>query len=253
MSKIDFKNVIKKEDKEYSKWSLLALLFLALFLFLILKNDKVDQKNPIENQPENNLEQVDTELSEDILNNEEPKVEQKEEVKKETQPKSNTPTTNTKEDSAKFSDLIQKGNTAFVNGDNNLAISYYNQALAENNSDKVYVRLFTVYGAQGNWSLAKNAIDTAIILNPSYTDYWVSKIVMLDEKMNYSFSELKKIYDEALGKVDSATKINLVTSFARVAEKRNLYSEAISLWEYAKALYPQNSVMYDAEIQRLRN
>ena len=43
-----------------------------------------------------------------------------------------------------------------------------------------------------------------------------------------------------------------MTQFAGIAENNWQTSEAISVWEYAKHLYPQNNAIYQAEIDRLR-
>ncbi|MEX2052390.1 MAG: tetratricopeptide repeat protein [Candidatus Paceibacterota bacterium] len=154
---------------------------------------------------------------------------------------------------AKFDLALKQGSEAFLAGNYAQAIVYYNQALTYKNSDVVYIRIFTVYNVQGNIAEAIKAIDTAIKLNPKYTDYWNTKIAYLDEKTSASYAELKVVYTAGLAKVDPKTKINLVTSFARVSETNGQITDAISLWEYAKNLYPQNSALYQAEIDRLKS
>jgi tetratricopeptide (TPR) repeat protein len=148
----------------------------------------------------------------------------------------------------RFNEALQKARTAFIKQDYRTAISKYNLALTYKNSDIGYAGLFATYGAQNDWIKAQSAIDNAIKINPSYTDYWNSKLDMLDEKMGYSFTSLKEVYDEALSKVDSRTKINLVTHFARIAENNNEKEEAIKLWQYAIKLNPNNTDIYQAEI-----
>ena len=79
----------------------------------------------------------------------------------------------------KFDLALKNGQDAFLAGNYAQAIVYYNQALTYKNSDVVYVRLHTTYNIQGNTVEAIKAIDTAIKLNPKYTDYWNTKIVFI--------------------------------------------------------------------------
>ncbi len=153
---------------------------------------------------------------------------------------------------AKFDTAMSNGNKAFLSGNYSQAIVYYSEALTYNKTDVVHARLFAAYSAQNDTIKAQTAIDTAISLNPKYTDYWNYKLIFMDQKTDASYSDLKKIYTEALSKVDSKNKVNLVTHFAEIAESNGQKSEAISLWEYAKNLYPANTALYQAEIDRLR-
>lgn len=158
----------------------------------------------------------------------------------------------TAEINVKFNTAMANARTAFINKDYPQAIVYYNQALSYNKVDTVYAGLFTAYGAQGDWVKAQSAIDSAIKLKPTFTDYWVSKLTVLDEKTPASYQDLKNVYNEGLLKVNPETKIDLITYFATAAEKNGQISDAISLWTYAKTLYPQNSSIYQAEIDRLQ-
>jgi tetratricopeptide (TPR) repeat protein len=154
--------------------------------------------------------------------------------------------------SAEFDTAMKNGSKAFQAGNYTQAIKYYNEALSYRDSDVVYARLFSIYLAQNNTSKAKAAIDAAIKLNPAYTDYWNSKIGLLDEKTNSSYQDLKNVYNEGLSKVNPKTKINLITYFATIAESNGEISDSISLWQYAQNLYPENRSVYQAEIDRLK-
>ncbi len=152
-----------------------------------------------------------------------------------------------------------KFNTALTNSSNALnardydkAISYLKEALKYRETDLVYVRLFTAYGAKGDVVNAQASIDKAIKINPSFTDYWVSKLEYLDQKTSTSYADLKKIYEEGLTKVDARMKVNLVTSFTVIAENNKDIPFAISLWEKAKELFPENKAIYETEINRLK-
>ena len=129
----------------------------------------------------------------------------------------------------------------------------YNEALSYEKTDTVYSGLFVVFSAQNNIDQARVAIDAAIKLNPLFTQYWKDKLSLLNDKTNVSYQDLKNVYSEGLLKVDPKTKIDLVTYFAGVAERNGQKVDAISLWEYAKNLYPQNSIIYQGEIDRLQN
>jgi tetratricopeptide (TPR) repeat protein len=153
----------------------------------------------------------------------------------------------------KFNTALSNGSTAFNTKDYSKAVTYFNEALSYNKSDVVYVRLFSVYSAQGDWIRALEMINEAIVINPSYTDYWIYKLVAMDEKTNATFGELKTVYNDGLAKVDPKTKINLMTNFARIAENNGEKSEAISVWTEAQKVYPQNQAVYQTEIDRLNS
>ena len=153
---------------------------------------------------------------------------------------------------AKWNTAMTNARTAFGKGEYDASIAYYNEALSYYKTDTGYSGLFVVYSVQNNIDKAKIAIDFAIKLNPLVTEYWNSKLTFLDEKTAVSFADLKRIYEEGLIKVDVRTKINLVTSFARIAENNKENTEAIALWGYAKTVYPANASVYQQEIDRLK-
>lgn len=153
---------------------------------------------------------------------------------------------------AAWSTAMDNARTAFGKGEYDKAISFYKESLNYYKRDSAYSGLFLAYSAQNNVDQARIAIDAAINLNPTFSEHWKSKLSLLNDKTNLSFTDLKKIYEDGLTKVNSATKINLVTFFAVIAENKKEYKEAIAAWEYAKTLYPQNSSVYQAEIERLQ-
>ncbi len=155
-------------------------------------------------------------------------------------------------DKTKFDTLLQNGSKAFMDKNYSLAIKIYNEALVLDDSHIVYIRLYGVYNAQGEIKKAEDVLNKAIAKNPSYTDYWITKLLFLDEKMDMSFADLKMVYDDGMKKVDSRTKVNLVTVFARIAENKNEKQEAIMLWQKAIELHPENKDIYQAEIDRLK-
>ncbi len=153
---------------------------------------------------------------------------------------------------SKFTTAMNNARTAFGKGEYAASIGFYTEALTYKRLDVVYSGMYVTYAAQNDWVNAKIALDTAISINPLYTEYWNWKIDLLDEKTNTSYQDLKNIYNEALLKVDPKTKINLVTHFARIAENNNQKNEAINVWKYAAEIYPENAHVYQSEIDRLQ-
>ncbi|MCM2338837.1 MAG: hypothetical protein NDI62_00045 [Burkholderiales bacterium] len=153
---------------------------------------------------------------------------------------------------AKFNEALKNAREAFVKKEYQKSLDYYNESLKYKNSDISYAGMFSVYSVKGETAKAVEMLDKAIKLNPSYTEYWNWKLIILEEKTSASFADLKKIYEDGLTKVDYKTKVNLVTFFANIAERFNQKEEAISLWTYAQELYPQNKTLYQGEIDRLK-
>ena len=155
------------------------------------------------------------------------------------------------EQQAAFNATMAKASEAFVKGDYNLAVKYYNDALKIVKIDVAYSGLFNAYTALQNWPKALEAINQAIELKSSHTEYWKAKLTLLDERTGVTYTELKAVYGSGLAKSDGRTKINLVTHFANIAEANGEKEEAIALWEYAKTLNPAKSVVYQTEIDRM--
>ena len=189
---------------------------------------------------------------EEVVENTDQKIEEntQELLKEETKiPVQNTVKTPSAKDS--FNIAMTKGNTSFSAKRYEEAAVFFKEALNYKDSDTVYIRLFDVYNAQNNIDEARVYLEKAIQKNPAYTEYRTTKLVFLDEKTNISYLDLKKIYEDALPKVDTRTKVNLVTTFARVAEANKQYGEAAFYFGYAKEIYPANAAIFQAEIDRL--
>lgn len=153
---------------------------------------------------------------------------------------------------AKFNEYLGLASKDFLSQKYDAAIANLNQALKYKNSDLAYVRISSAYGAKGDFVNALNSINKAIELNPSFTDYWNTKLTILDDKMTTSFEGLKAVYEQGLTKVDSRTKPDLVTNFARIAENNQKIDEAIKAFTYAKEIYPDRASIYQIEIDRLK-
>ena len=152
-----------------------------------------------------------------------------------------------------FNTLLIEGGEAFVVADYEKAKEAYEKALTFIDSDIVYMRLFAIYGIEGNTEEALKVINKAIEINDDFADYWTLKLQFLEEKTDTSFIELENIYKAGLLKVNSETKVNLVTIFAGISEKSGEINKAKELWVYAIEINPISTELYQTEINRLEN
>ncbi len=231
----------KKENIKYIK--IILIIVIALLVIFALRKNKNDILQDIDN--------INLEENTEIINEENENGEIDTPVKpvESSNIQINTDTNNKK----LFDESLSSGSAALINKEYNTALTHFNKALTYKDSDLVYARIFSLHSQTKEWNKAIDAINKAINLNPSYTDYWNSKLLVLDEQSNTYFAELKTIYQEGLTKVDPKTKINLITNFARIAENNGEKNEAIALWETAIETYPQSKDIYQKEIDRLKN
>jgi len=152
----------------------------------------------------------------------------------------------------KFNEAMSKASSSFIKGEYNTSIRYYNEALSYKKDDTAYVGLYTVYLTQKNWAKALESINKAIAVSSVYGDYWKLKILVMDEGLKASFSELEKVYTEGLPKVKTEEKINLVTYFADLSAKKGEKSYAINLWQKAVEMNPEAKSIYQKEIDLLK-
>lgn len=212
----------------------------SLFVFILLVIFFTYKKN-INNQSYNIKEEKNTEnIETKVFNIDEEK---------------NTEVQNNKNESQKikiFNDIINEAQEAFIEKNYKIAIDLYNKALDYQKSDTVYSGMFNVYSATGDFFSASKSIDKAIALNPIYPDYYKWKMTLMYEKLNSSFLEIKKIYEQGMSNVSPRAKINLIVHFARIAGDYNQKDEAINLWQEAIKINPVSSDIYQAEIDRLK-
>ncbi len=222
-------NIDIKNNKKAIFSGLVVLMVIILAVFLIINNKKnVDEVETLDNS---SLDTNSVDQNIDNPTNTKPKI--------------------SEADETKFGALMSDGAKAFNAKDYNTAIDFYYRALSIKDSDFVYIRLFDIYNIQKNITKAEEMINLAIKKDPSYTDYWNTKLIFLDEKTSISYQNLKKIYEEGLLKINQKTAINLVTTFARIAESNNQKIDAINLWTKAMQLNPDMKSAYQAEISRL--
>ncbi len=151
----------------------------------------------------------------------------------------------------KFNTLMKEASTFIAKKDYRDAIKKYKDAIKYKNDDTAYGGLYVAYTGMAAWGDAIDALNHAISLRETTTDYWRWKLSLLDEKTETSFADLEAIYKDGLDKVNPDTKVNLVTTFAGIAENNGQISQAISLWKYAITLSPDHQSVYQAEIDRL--
>ncbi len=152
----------------------------------------------------------------------------------------------------KFNTALSNARKAQLNKNYALALAFYIEALEYKKSDIVYADLYTLQLLLNDSIKARQAIMTAIELKPDYTEYWKWLLSLEKERFNMPFADLKKIYDEGYAKSLSATKVNLVTHFARMADNMGIYKESIAYWELAVTLNPGNASAYEAEIESIK-
>jgi tetratricopeptide (TPR) repeat protein len=155
------------------------------------------------------------------------------------------------ENNQKFNAAMNNANNAFMKADYNLAINYYNEAITYKKYEGAYIGLYNTYLAQKNWSKALSAINNAINANPLLGDPWKWKILVMDEGIKSSFTDLKKVYEEGYPKVKTSEKVNLVTYFASLSAKKGEKAYAITLWQKAIELNPDTKDLYQKEIDSL--
>ncbi|MCC7303826.1 hypothetical protein IT418_00185 [bacterium] len=212
--------------------ALIILSIVVIFSLVLIYRNVKESKNTETNEVKN---EVDVQVDETVI---EPAKETEENVSVDIDKKFNT--------------AIANAQKASLDGQSELAIKYYNEALTYKKNDSApYAGLYTVYLNQKKWNEALNAINKGIQISPLFGDYWNWKILVMDQGLNKTFSELKKVYDEGYPKVRTNEKVNLVTKFAVVAENKGEKAEAIKLWQKAIELVPENTIIYQAEIDRL--
>lgn len=232
---------MSKEQKRNIIIVLIALVLVIGGIFYVKK----DSKNKIKGIETLLIDENDVDV-----NIEGEKVLENEENKEENNIMAETPKIS--QEKERFNLAMDNARKSFREREYDKSIGYYNEALNYDKLDVVYSGMYVTHGAQNEWEKALMALNKAIELNPSYTDYWAWKLALLDERTITPFQDLKSVYNEGLLKVDSKTKVNLVTYFAGIAERNNEKQEALALWEYAKEIFPQNSSIFQEEINRLK-
>ena len=155
-------------------------------------------------------------------------------------------------ESVDFNDAMKRAQEAFGKKEYDRSINYYKEALTFEKSDKAYSGLYVAFTAQQDWAKAVEYLGKAIEANALNGDYRKWQLTILDEKTNATFTDLKKLYDEAMPKIDPRARVDLTTHFARLAGNSGEKVEAVLLWEKAKVLYPDRANIYQTEIDKLK-
>jgi len=161
-------------------------------------------------------------------------------------------TTTDTENKTQYDQAIQHARDAFFAKNYSSALAFYEEAKTYEDSETVYAGMSDVYLAMGEIDKARTALDMAIEKNPSRTEHWRWKLMLLDERFNLSFAELNTVYEQGLQASDPNTKVNLVVVFATIATERGEKEKAIELWNYAAELYPANATVYHKEADSLK-
>jgi tetratricopeptide (TPR) repeat protein len=224
-----------------NKIQILSIIVLVLIsVFLVFFNDSknntesenIDSENLISDDNDNNIE--DSLVIDDSLKTEQINPDLKKFDKKE------------------FDRIMTLGSNAFNQQKYQEAISYYKQALAMEELDVIYAKMYLVYKSINDNKNALFVLEKARNLNPTFNQYWFWTIEFHRDVYKASYSELETIYKEAFDKVELTAKINLVTFFASVSEQMNQKEKSIILWQKAIELNPRKKDIYQAEIDRLK-
>ncbi len=151
-----------------------------------------------------------------------------------------------------YNEAIKNARSAFLAKNYTGALTYYEKAKTYEDSETVYAGVSDVYLAMGEWDKARTALDMAIQKNPSRTEHWRWKLMLLDERFSLSFVELNVVYEQGIKASDPKTKVNLVVVFATIATERGEKEKAIALWNYAAELFPANAAAYIKEVESLK-
>ncbi len=213
------------ENKKKIIIIIISLLVIAGFVFLYTKNnkqEKVVQEDNSKNE-ELNLENTD---KKDVIESVEKQV-----------------------DTKKYQEFMDLGDSSVNKKDYNSAISYYNKALSFGEKDVVYAKIYNAYLANKDIKNATIALNKAITINPSYTLYHIWSLE--SQSSIVSYDKLVEIYKNGYSKSIKESKINLITTFARMSENLGKKQEAIELWKDAQIVSPDKKDMYQLEIDRL--
>ncbi len=213
------------ENKKKIIITILSLLIVAVLVFLYTKNNKkenITQEDNSKNE-ELNLEKTD---KEDVVESVEKQVSTK-----------------------KYQEFMDLGDSSVNKKDYSSAISYYKKALSFGEKDVVYAKIYNAYLASKDIKNATIALNKAITINPEYTLYHIWSLEL--QRSVVSYDKLVEIYKDGYLKSIKESKVNLITSFARISEELGKNDEAINLWKDAQIVSPDKKDMYQAEIDRI--
>lgn len=123
------------------------------------------------------------------------------------------------------------------------ALKYY-----PNNSDAM-VQLADLWAKAGDMTQAKHWLEEDLKLNPTNQNIWL-RFIQINQNLGLQNGELANIYGQAL--LSTGSHIDVLTSAAKFEEQIGNISQAIEFWQQAKEKYPQNSTIYQQEIERLK-
>lgn len=228
-----------KINKEKSILMVIFLIIILLIIFFVFGKEK--QKEEITSNTDNIIEQTSqieqTNQSGEIVND-----------------NNKTDQTNLKSfNKEEFDRIMILGSNAYNNKEYQKSINYYKEALAIEELDVVYAKMYLVYMSMKDYINASIVLEKAKSLKPDFNQYWFWTIEMKKNIDNMSYDELYKIYQDGFDKVEITAKINLVTFFASLSGQMNEKVKAIELWKKAIELNPKKESIYQAEIDYLQN
>lgn len=91
----------------------------------------------------------------------------------------------------------------------------------------------------------------ALALTPENANLWAALIDTYKVSNTYTAQGMKDLYEEALSKTNSS--INIVTLYAQFLQTNNDLPGAVKYWKIAIEKNPQDSALYQAEIDKIQS
>ncbi len=117
-------------------------------------------------------------------------------------------------------------------------------------NEAALVGLAYTYAEAGDLNSAEESLKSAISYNPKNYSLW-AQYIDVKRTAGATKEEVVKIFDEAL--LQTSRYPDIVTKAANFYEQIGENEKAISLWQEAVKLSPENKSVYELEIKRLKS
>jgi cytochrome c-type biogenesis protein CcmH/NrfG len=112
----------------------------------------------------------------------------------------------------------------------------------------IHTDLFDLLVKQGLYAEAEGEIQTAISLNGNSTR-WKKYIALYKDNLKSGNEKVDALYNEAMTK--EPKDVEIVKAYARFLEEIGDNAKAVTMWQKASVLDPEQKADHDAEIQRI--
>lgn len=117
------------------------------------------------------------------------------------------------------------------------------------NQEQALVGLATIYNEIKDSASERSVLERAVEATPKNTDIWL-RYITVNKNSGATIDQISELYIQALEKTER--HVDIIVSYATFLGELGKKVEAIKLWQEAKKKYPSNSVMYQAEIDKLK-